>query len=217
MYLLCSNDHWFEMAEPRLASLLSPPAQRILSVSGVADAIHIAVYYVGTILQENSDRATANIPYKPGPVGAAGFPGAAFGAPGAGAAGFPAGGAAAGSRYGAGASGASSYYPQGQAGFSGFGGAGAPPGGAGAAGPYGTPSTATLPGSQTQQIYIPNDLVGNIIGKGGQKINEIRQMSGCSIKIMEVTESQGAGARPNERVSAGKDREKERVHTGFPK
>ncbi|KAI6785694.1 uncharacterized protein J7T54_006028 [Emericellopsis cladophorae] len=38
-------------------------------------------------------------------------------------------------------------------------------------------------GPITQQIYIPNDMVGAIIGKGGQKINEIRQMSGSMIKI----------------------------------
>jgi heterogeneous nuclear rnp K-like protein 2 len=38
---------------------------------------------------------------------------------------------------------------------------------------------------QTQQIYIPNDLVGCIIGKGGSKINEIRHMSASNIKIME--------------------------------
>lgn len=38
---------------------------------------------------------------------------------------------------------------------------------------------------QTQQIYIPNDLVGCIIGKGGAKINEIRHMSASQIKIME--------------------------------
>lgn len=38
---------------------------------------------------------------------------------------------------------------------------------------------------QTQQIYIPNGLVGCIIGKGGSKINEIRHMSASQIKIME--------------------------------
>ena len=43
-----------------------------------------------------------------------------------------------------------------------------------------------LPGQQlTQQIYIPNDMVGAIIGKGGAKINEIRQLSGSVIKINE--------------------------------
>ena len=35
----------------------------------------------------------------------------------------------------------------------------------------------------TQQIYIPNDMVGAIIGKSGAKINEIRQLSGSVIKI----------------------------------
>lgn len=39
--------------------------------------------------------------------------------------------------------------------------------------------------AMTQQIYIPNDMVGAIIGKGGQKINEIRQVSGSVIKINE--------------------------------
>lgn len=34
--------------------------QRILSVSGVADAVHIAVYYIGTILLEYQERAGHN-------------------------------------------------------------------------------------------------------------------------------------------------------------
>ncbi|KAK9447485.1 uncharacterized protein V1518DRAFT_434875 [Limtongia smithiae] len=41
----------------------------------------------------------------------------------------------------------------------------------------------------TQQIYIPNDMVGAIIGKGGSKINEIRQLSGSAIKINEPQDS----------------------------
>lgn len=45
---------------------------------------------------------------------------------------------------------------------------------------------AAMPGQAlTQQIYIPNDMVGAIIGKGGAKINEIRQLSGSVIKINE--------------------------------
>jgi heterogeneous nuclear rnp K-like protein len=47
-------------------------------------------------------------------------------------------------------------------------------------------TTPVVPGQPiTQQIYIPNDMVGAIIGKGGQKINEIRQLSGSVIKINE--------------------------------
>lgn len=46
-----------------------------------------------------------------------------------------------------------------------------------------------------QQIYIPNDMVGAIIGKQGSKINEIRNLSGTHIKINEPDPS-----RPNERL-----------------
>lgn len=47
-----------------------------------------------------------------------------------------------------------------------------------------------MPGQPlTQQIYIPNDMVGAIIGKGGAKINEIRHLSGSVIKINEPQES----------------------------
>jgi len=45
--------------------------------------------------------------------------------------------------------------------------------------PQGIQPAVVGPGGQmTQQIFIPNDMVGAIIGKAGAKINEIRQMSG---------------------------------------
>ncbi|CAO3610530.1 unnamed protein product [Cunninghamella echinulata] len=53
----------------------------------------------------------------------------------------------------------------------------------------GTPDYGTMPmnNSQThQQIFIPNDMVGCIIGKGGSKINEIRHLSGSHIKIADA-------------------------------
>jgi len=37
--------------------------------------------------------------------------------------------------------------------------------------------------TQTHEMSIPNDLIGCIIGRGGTKINEIRQLSGANIKI----------------------------------
>lgn len=40
----------------------------------------------------------------------------------------------------------------------------------------------------TQHIYIPNEMVGAIIGKGGTKINEIRQSSGSVIRVNEPSE-----------------------------
>lgn len=55
---------------------------------------------------------------------------------------------------------------------------------------------ATQPGQPlTQHIFIPNDMVGAIIGKGGSKINEIRTLSGSHIKINEPDMS-----RTNERL-----------------
>lgn len=57
-------------------------------------------------------------------------------------------------------------------------------------GPSATPVSGVLPGQPlTQQIYIPNDMVGAIIGKGGAKINEIRHLSGSVIKINEPQEN----------------------------
>ena len=52
------------------------------------------------------------------------------------------------------------------------------------------PVGGVMPGQPlTQQIFIPNDMVGAIIGKGGAKINEIRHLSGSVIKINEPQES----------------------------
>lgn len=62
----------------------------------------------------------------------------------------------------------------------------APSGPQGHGGPPQQPMQGALPGQPlTQQIFIPNDMVGAIIGKGGAKINEIRQLSGSVIKINE--------------------------------
>ncbi|CAK6983885.1 poly(rC)-binding protein 2%2C partial, partial [Scomber scombrus] len=55
--------------------------------------------------------------------------------------------------------------------------------------PINQSATQHLPGvdanSQTtsQELLIPNDLIGSIIGRQGTKINEIRQVSGAQIKI----------------------------------
>ncbi|XP_054162611.1 poly(rC)-binding protein 3-like isoform X2 [Oppia nitens] len=51
-------------------------------------------------------------------------------------------------------------------------------------------ATATLAttAAATTEMSIPNDLIGCIIGKGGAKINEIRQLSGATIKISNSEE-----------------------------
>lgn len=48
--------------------------------------------------------------------------------------------------------------------------------GGAAAAPAGGPTV-------TQQILVPKDMAGAIIGKGGTKINEIRTRSGAQVKI----------------------------------
>lgn len=45
------------------------------------------------------------------------------------------------------------------------------------------PYTATGPATTTQQMRIPNDLIGCVIGRKGSKIHEIRVNSGAQIKI----------------------------------
>ncbi|KAG0142706.1 hypothetical protein CROQUDRAFT_49917 [Cronartium quercuum f. sp. fusiforme G11] len=163
-------------------AMLPGSTERVLSISGVADAVHIAVYYVGMILVENQDRMPANTSYRPGhsgghmhSMGGGGGPGRAGGVVG------PAGGGG-------------YYATQGHAHGHAHGHSHSHSAGGG-----GYPSTAHQPGSQTQQIYIPNELVGAVIGKGGQKINEIRQASATHIKIMEPGEG-GQAASANERL-----------------
>ncbi|SCZ98846.1 BZ3500_MvSof-1268-A1-R1_Chr3-1g05659 [Microbotryum saponariae] len=156
-------------------AMLPGSTERVLSVSGVADAIHIAVYYIGTILQEHAGNVLVNTPYRPSVAP----PLDPYGAP------VPPTGA-----YGRGPP-----PPRGYPGFGGPGphGHGGPPGGG-----YG--GGAAGPGAQTQQIFIPNELVGSIIGKGGAKINEVRQASQCQIKIDEPGGAVAAGGTPAERL-----------------
>lgn len=159
-------------------AMLPGSTERVLTIAGVADAIHIAVYYVGTILIENIDRQPANTPYRP--AGSLGPP------PSSGPRSHP----YPSSSYGS--------YPSAPPPHPAYAGA-APPGtpAAGPGGPTFGGSTANQPGSQTQQIFIPNELVGSIIGKAGGKINEVRNLSACHIKILD----QGAeGSPPGERL-----------------
>ncbi|KAF8643773.1 hypothetical protein AX16_008792 [Volvariella volvacea WC 439] len=145
--------------------MLPGSTERVLSVAGVADAIHIATYYIGNILIEANERmpSSSHSSYRPG------------------------------SRR---AHTGSSYVPTYSYGSG-------PP-------PLHNPPQQL----QTQQIYIPNDLVGCIIGKGGSKINEIRQMSASQIKIMEPG---AVGVGPNGAPApTGGENERLVVITGQP-
>jgi poly(rC)-binding protein 2/3/4 len=48
-------------------------------------------------------------------------------------------------------------------------------------------------------VWIPTDLVGRIVGKGGRRINEIRHVSAASIKV--IVPDTGAAARTRCMVS----------------
>jgi heterogeneous nuclear rnp K-like protein 2 len=204
-------------------SCLPLSTERSLVVLGVADAVHIATYYVGsTLVEQLTERfggpaASAYavrhggpqgvvpggmqvVPYVPQHAGGQmGHPDNyrrqqyQSGRPPAGQQGIPYQGGQPPMQpqqggpmgYGAGSpraayAGAGPQQPQA------YGGAG--PAQAGHAGPPMQPQQggAAFPGQPiTQQIFIPNDMVGAIIGKGGAKINEIRQLSGSVIKINE--------------------------------
>lgn len=60
----------------------------------------------------------------------------------------------------------------------------AAPGGAGGL-PYGAPRAPRVPAGPeiTQQVSIPDSLTGSIMGRGGQRIKQIRMESGADIKI----------------------------------
>ena len=153
-----------------LCRSVSSATQRLLSVSGVADAIHIATYYIGNILIEANERQPSS------------------------------------------SSNHSTYRPTSTSRRPPYMGSSYVPGytPAPAHNPYGgAPSQL-----QTQQIYIPNDLVGCIIGKGGAKINEIRHMSASQIKIMEPgAVGVGMNGAP---APAGSEGERLVVITGQP-
>jgi heterogeneous nuclear rnp K-like protein 2 len=147
--------------------MLPGSTERVLSVAGVADAIHIATYYIGNILIEAQERMPS------------------------------------GSQH-------STYKPSSNRRSAGYVGSSYVPGGSGYSNPYMQGVSNPAQQLQTQQIYIPNDLVGCIIGKGGSKINEIRHMSASQIKIMEP------GAGPVGSAPGGSEGERLVVITGPP-
>lgn len=159
--------------------MLPNSTERVVTVIGAPGAIQIAVYNIMMALQDFSGDDFAFIPYKPHSAGAHGYlriPGRS---------GLPPGGTAYGKQhiplqiqpnhpdhlqayYGHFDIGQHNYQqPHSQL------------------TPH-APHPASYQSIQLQQIFIPNEMVGSIIGKQGCKINEIRQISGCHIKIAEA-------------------------------
>ncbi|KAG0207227.1 hypothetical protein BGX28_001497 [Mortierella sp. GBA30] len=166
--------------------ILPASTERTITITGVPDAIHIAVYHVGVVLQEHNerDRNISVIPYRP--MGR--HPGGFQGMPAGGMGGYP-------PHHGSSHHHQQPYY----GGYPSHGGMGygqdyMGPSSRGSGGYGGGSSGGAMGGpggSIAQQIYIPNDMVGSVIGKGGSKINEIRQMSGSHIKIAEPSNNGG--------------------------
>lgn len=149
--------------------MLPQSTERIVEVQGTPDGIQKAVWEIGKCLVDDWQRGTGTVLYNPAVRAEAGR-----GGPNAGGSGFS-GGSRSYNRTGNGTD------------FSDN------PGGSynrrsnSDAANRGTPLT-TEDGEeiQTQNISIPSDMVGCIIGRGGTKISEIRKSSGARISIAKA-------------------------------
>jgi len=186
---------------------LGPSSEKSVSLTGTIDAIYQATLRIVPALQSQpvkpGTRNTLYVPLPPQPA-YGGFPpqghgGPSYGAPPAafvgrgpsgraGGYGGPGAGSFGGPSRGYGGPSGPSSGPYGGRGAGGFGGAGA---GAAAAGGAGGAAAA---GSQ-QKIVIPTVCAGNVIGRSGAIISDIRQQSGTFISIAKPE-----ATAPHERV-----------------
>jgi len=153
--------------------MLPQSTERIVEVSGLPDAIRLAVGEIAKCLIEDWDRSQGTVLYHPGAEG--GMNGA-FGVGPDGQARL--GAQFGGRRVGGGAPGGGAgngFAPRRTDGF-----AGAPQARRASGG------EASDPNFREQKISIPSDMVGCIIGRAGTKINEIRRLSGSKITIAKV-------------------------------
>lgn len=153
--------------------MLPQSTERVVEVQGSPQGIEKAVWEIGKCLIDDSERGYGTVLYNPavrvqpgvGPLvnGGGGAPGGGMG----------------GRSYNRTGHGAdfSDAPPQGFSRRSGSDAANRPP-----------PPTHTEDGEemQTQNISIPSDMVGCIIGRGGSKISEIRKSSGARISIAKA-------------------------------
>ncbi|KAF9426305.1 RNA binding protein, heterogenous nuclear RNP-K like protein, partial [Podila epigama] len=144
--------------------MLPQSTERVVEIQGSVEAIRVAIYEIGKCLADDWERGVGTVLYNP----------SAPRAPGAGPAytmNAPATGVRTGygSRTGNGSDFArprdeGTYRPRPEPAF-------------------GQANNANL---RTQEISIPADMVGCIIGKGGSKISEIRRLSGSRISIAKT-------------------------------
>ncbi|KAF9350570.1 RNA binding protein, heterogenous nuclear RNP-K like protein [Mortierella sp. AD094] len=142
--------------------MLPQSTERVVEVQGSIDAIRIAIYEIGKCLVDDWERGAGTVLYNP----------AAPRAPGAG------------SNYTAGApTGTRTNYTSRTGNGSDFTRSGEDSQYRPRPEPAFGQNNANL---RTQEISIPADMVGCIIGKGGSKISEIRRLSGSRISIAKT-------------------------------
>lgn len=156
--------------------MLPQSTERIVEVQGTPDGIQKAVWEIGKCLVDDEQRGYGTVLYSPSvrirsgeagpsPLNGGGEPGRGYNAPRS----FNRTGN--GADFTGGAS--SSYQPRRNGAPEGSG--GPPP-----------PRVEEGEDIQTQNISIPADMVGCIIGRGGSKISEIRKSSGARISIAKA-------------------------------
>lgn len=160
--------------------MLPQSTERVVEVQGAQDAIKTAIFEIAKCLLEDWERNTGTVQYHPG---AAGDAGVLAGGLGAQAVTGPTGGIR---RTSMGGFGAGSPGPNFSADRRVS--RGSISGGTSGQERRVSESQPVLndPNLRTQNISIPSDMVGCIIGRGGTKITEIRRLSGSRISIAKV-------------------------------
>lgn len=147
--------------------MLPQSTERVVEVQGTPDSIEKAVWEIGKCLVDDSERGFGTVLYQPAVRASGGVSGGN---------GYQSNVSRTFNRTGHGADfseGTQSFHPRRQSSEN----ASRPP-----------PPTTTEDGEelQTQNISIPADMVGCIIGRGGSKISEIRKSSGARISIAKA-------------------------------
>ncbi|KAF9434571.1 RNA binding protein, heterogenous nuclear RNP-K like protein, partial [Entomortierella beljakovae] len=149
--------------------MLPQSTERIVEVQGTIDAIRIAIYEIGKCLVEDWDRGVGAILYNPT---------APFSSSTSSSGGFAQMSSSGGSRskYTSRTGNGSDFARTRSEAFG---------GGSSSSGGFSN-NSANNANLRTQEISIPADMVGCIIGKQGSKISEIRRLSGSRISIAKV-------------------------------
>ncbi|KAF9358221.1 RNA binding protein, heterogenous nuclear RNP-K like protein [Mortierella sp. AD094] len=151
--------------------MLPQSTERVVEVQGSIDAIRIAIYEIGKCLVDDWERGVGTVLYNPSaPTAAGNSSGAASG-------GYTSTGSSAGPRpkYTSRTGNGSDFTRTRTEAF----------GGGSGSGGYSN-NNVNNANLRTQEISIPADMVGCIIGKAGSKISEIRRLSGSRISIAKT-------------------------------